>query len=180
MAAPAAVLAVVLVTSLSGVAYAQTASSRTQAATLLRLLDAAKLDSFATKVGGTTDEYLSVLYIPNVQLLVVRGRYADPPALDARIAAKDYRGAYADHNSSTLRDGKLFVMDLQADGLALKPQQNQPFDIAYENGVKTTLFNGDWKAQKFSEKEYQRRFEDIERRYAEMLAALCDALEARH
>ncbi len=158
---------------------AQNSASQTSVRTLVTLLDQAKLDSFAVKVDGEPDLYVSVLHVPNSQLLVVSGRYPVPAALDARIAALDYRGAYGDHNSSTMREGKLFVMDMQANGLADSSRQGQAFDIAYENGVTTTMFNGDWRAQELSERDYQSRFAAIDKRYAEMLDRLVDGLKKR-
>lgn len=158
---------------------AQDSLSRANATTLITLMERAKTDSFAARVGGEPDLFVSVLHIPGSQLLVVSGRHPNPAALDARIAASDYRGAYGDLNGSTLRDDKLFVMDTEANGLAKRAGNGQPFDIAYENGVTTTMFSGDWRTQKLSESEYGERFARIDKRYAEMLSRLIEGLKAR-
>ncbi len=156
---------------------AQDAKSPANAAILVELMDQAKLESFTVKQSGETDRYVSVLYIPKSQLLVVSARYPSPPAMDATIARKDYRGAYADLNSSTMREGKLFVMDLEADGLHPTRQRDQPFDIIYDDGVTQTTFDGDWRKQKLSEDEYRARFTSADDRYTQMLASLIDGLK---
>lgn len=158
-------------------AGAQPGAAQAPAATLAALLQQAKMDSFAVKVDGEADLYVSAMYVPGSQLLVVSGRYQNPAALDARIAARDYRGAYSDHNASTLRDGKLFVMDMQANGLADRAGDGQPFDIVYENGVTTTMFNGNWRAQELSERDYRERFATVDQRYAEMLGRLIEGMK---
>lgn len=156
---------------------AQESATQANVRAFIALLERAKIDSFAAKVDGAPDLYVSAMYVPDSQLLVVSGRYPSPATLDARIAARDYRGAYGDHNASTLREGKLFVMDMQANGLADRAGNGQPFDIVYENGVTTTMFNGNWRAQKLSERDYRDRFAAIDKRYGEMLAQLVDGLK---
>lgn len=160
------------------VAWAQDGRSAANAATLIRLMEARTLTHFAAKAAGDDDRYVSVLHVPNAQLLVVSSRYPVPAALDAKIAAKDFAGAYADHNGSTLREGKLFVMDLGADGLSLQAQRDKPFDIAYEDGQTTTMFDGDWRGQKLGETEYRKRFASIDQRYADMLGTLIEGVKA--
>ncbi len=156
---------------------AQGSTSADRARTLVPLLEQAGLTSFCAKVAPDGDEYVSVMHIKGAQLLVVRGRHPVPSALDARIAAKDYTGAYGDHNGSTMREGKLFVMDLEADGLAAKPGRNQPFDIVYEDGVTETRFDGDRRSQKMSQSEYDAKFAALDARYAAMLDVLIAALK---
>ena len=157
--------------------YAQNSTSAERTRTLVPLLEKAGLTAFAVKVAPDGDEYVSVMHIKGAQLLVVRGHHPVPSALDARIAAKDYTGAYGDHNGSSMREGKLFVMDLQADGLAAKPGRNQPYDIAYEDGETEIRVDGDRRAQKLSQKEYDAKFAAIDARYAAMLDVLIAALQ---
>lgn len=155
---------------------AQESATQASVRAFIALLERAKTDSFAVKVDGDSDLYVSAMYVPDSQLLVVSGRYPNPAAIDARIAARDYRGAYGDHNASTLREGKLFVMDMQANGLADRAGEGQPFDIVYQDGVTTTMFNGNWRAQKLSERDYRDRFAAVDKRYAEMLARLIEGI----
>lgn len=156
---------------------AQTSTSADRVRTLVPLLDKAGLTAFVVKVAPGGDEYVSVMHIKGAQLLVVRGRHPVPSALDARIAAKDFTGAYGDHNGSTMREGKLFIMDLQADGLAIKPGRNQPFDIVYEDGETETRFDGDRRGQKMSQKQYDEKYAAVDARYAAMLDVLIAALK---
>ena len=155
---------------------AQDAATGDAVTSLVALMEQAHLDSFATREAPDGDVYLSVMYVKGVQLLVVRSRHPVPAALDARIAARDFRGAYADHNGSTIREGKLFVMDIGADGLVPRPGRGKPFDIAYENGERETRFDGDWRRQGLSEEAYRLRVADIEHRYSSILNALVAAL----
>ncbi|MEZ5293778.1 MAG: hypothetical protein R2745_22025 [Vicinamibacterales bacterium] len=145
---------------------------------LVKAMGDAGLQSFAAKIDDGADTYVSAMLFPDVQLLVVRGRHQAPAAIDAKIAAKDYQGAYADHNGSTIREGKLFVMDMQADGLAARPSSGAAFDIAYEEGERETRFDGDWKKQKLSRDDYQSRIADIDARYTEAVERLIAALSA--
>ena len=158
-------------------ANAQDAKSPASAVELVRLLEQAKLESFAVKDAREADRYMAVLYIPNVQLLTVSSRYPVPAALDVKIASKGYRDVYLDLTSSTSRAGRFFVMDLQADGLRPRPQGNKSFDIIFENVVSQTTFDGDWKKQKLSEREYRDRFTGADARYAEMLDLLIAGLK---
>jgi hypothetical protein len=169
-------LAVGLITATGIDAAAQESKSVAAAATLVELMKTKSLEQFAVKVSGEADMYVSVMHIPNAQLLVVSGRHPVPSAIDARIAARDFAGAYADHNGSTLREGKLFVMDIGANGLVVTPGRNNPFDVTYENGERSTMFDGDWRGQKLSERDYRARFADIDGRYAKMLDTLSEAL----
>ncbi|MGE0812536.1 MAG: hypothetical protein AB7O93_04290 [Vicinamibacterales bacterium] len=145
---------------------------------LVTLMRDAGLQSFATKLDGGPDLYVSAMLFPDVQLLVVLGRHQAPGAIDAKIAAKDYQGAYADHNGSTIREGKLFVMDMQADGLAARPSSGAAFDIAYEDGERETRFDGDWKKQKLSQADYKTRIASIDDRYTKAVEQLIAALSA--
>ncbi len=147
----------------------QDSTSAARARTLVQLLEKAGLTAFAVKVTPDGNEYVWVLHVPGAQLLVIRSKHPVPSALDARIAAKDFSGAYGDHNGSTIREGKLFVMDLAADGLAFRPGRNQPYDIAYEDGVTEARFDGDWRDQKMSERDYRAKYTATDTRYAEML-----------
>lgn len=155
---------------------AQEAATRDAVTSLVALMEQARLDAFATRDAGDGDGYLSVMHVKGVQLLVVRSRHPVPAALDARIAARDFQGAYADHNGSTIREGKLFVMDMGADGLVPRPARGQAFDIAYEDGARETRLDGDWRRQGLSEEAYRLRVADIEHRYSSILNALVAAL----
>lgn len=69
------------------------------------------------------------------------------------------------------QDGRFFVMDLQADGLR-QTRDDAAFDITYENGANQVSLDGDWKRQRLSRSEYERRFKKDDERYARILGAL--------
>jgi len=88
-----------------------------------------------------------------------------------RLAKKEYRDVYLDLNGAAAADTKVFIQDPGADGLKLKRDENQAFDIV-EIAGKQTMFNSDWKAQKISEQDYLKVFGDADERYAKILTAL--------
>lgn len=154
---------------------AQESKSAAVATELTRLLDAQKLDSIAAKqeVGG---QYVSALYISGSQLLVVSAKYSVPGRIDSLLAEKKYQEIYADLNSASEQQSKVFVMDLGANGLRFKRENNQPFDTADLAG-KSLVFDGDWDKAKISEAEYKKAFETTDAQYSQMLQALVAALK---
>jgi len=170
-------LAVVFGLSLASPASAQDKEGKSVALAkqLATALDAAKLDSVAAKDPGATDVFCAALYFPG-QLLVVSAKYSVPQLLDARLVKKEYRDTYIDLNSASVPDSKIFIQDAGADGLKAKREENQPFDT-YEQGSKSTVFDGDWKRQKLSEQEYMKAFESADDRYARILTTLIAQLK---
>jgi hypothetical protein len=75
-------------------------------------------------------------------------------------------------HGSGMRDGKLFVVDLAANGLPSLSTGNGQIDIVYEDVSKQTTFNADWQSQKLSQAEYEKRLQVTDERYARMLIAL--------
>jgi hypothetical protein len=146
-----------------------------QTAELAELLDRLKIDSVAAKDPATPDHFVGALYFPGLQLLVVSARYTVPSLLNDRIAKKDYREVYIDLNSASIPETKVFIEDLLADGLRSKRDENQPFDI-FEQAGRRTMFDGDWKKQKLSEKEYLDIFAAADEAYAKYLRILIDQL----
>jgi hypothetical protein len=145
---------------------AQESKSAALTKELLTLLGQNKLDSVAA-LEAKPDGYVAALYYPGVQLLVVAAKYREPVLLNDRIAKKEYRDTYMDLNSASMPGSKYLVMDLGCDGL----KATGGFDT-YEAAGKQFDFNGDWKAQKLSEEEYQKAFADADARYVRMLQAL--------
>ena len=143
---------------------------------LVELIERHKLDSVAAKDPAAPDHFVGALYFPGLQLLVVSARYAAPPLLNDRIAKKEYREVYIDLNSASIQETKVFVEDLKADGLFARREEDQPFDI-YEGGGKRTIFDGDWKKQKLSEKEYMDAFTSADANYARFLTLLIAELK---
>ena len=167
-------LAALLVLSVAVPASAQESKSAPLARQLAAALDAAKLDSIAAKDPEGTDVFVAALYFPNMQLLVVAGKYSVPQLLATRLAAKEYRDVYLDLNGAAT--AKVFIEDPGADGLKPKRESNMPFDQA-EMAGKRTMFDGDWKAQKLSEQDYTKAYSAADERYAQILMALLAQLK---
>jgi len=151
-------------------ASAQDSKSAPLAKQLAAAMEAGKLDSIAARDAVDADVFVAALYFPG-QLLVISGKYSVPQLLNDRLGKKEYRDVYMDLNGAAAADTKVFIQDPGADGLKMKRDENQPFDIV-EIGGKQTMFNSDWKAQKLSEQDYQKAFSDADERYAKILGAL--------
>lgn len=163
---------VALVTVFAGVTLASQQESKSAAAAkeLAQLLEAAKLDSVASKDPAEKDQYVAALYFTG-QLLVVSARYSAPILLDQKISKKEYRDVYIDLNSAAIANTKVFIEDLNADGLRAKREDDQPFDTI-ENGALRLALDGDWRRQKLSEADYMKTYGEMDDRYSKMLAIL--------
>lgn len=162
--------------ALAAPAVAQQSASMPLAKELGTLLDQKKLDSVAARMPGDDNRFVAALYYPNSQLLVVSASYSVPALLQEQIWGQRYRDVYAALHSGGTVDGKFFVYDNAADGLPPSSAAPQP-DIVYENGVQQVMLNGDWRGQKLSKDEYQKRIDEADPRYAKMLAALLAELK---
>jgi hypothetical protein len=173
-------IAVILVSALlaaPNAASAQEAKSPELAKQLAQLLDAKKLDAMAAADPQNLGSYTAALYMPSAQLLVVIGKYAAPPLLNEKIGKKDYRDVYIDLNSASTAGSKVFVMDLNADGLVARPGDNAGTD-SVEQGGKQIAFDGDWKKAKMSEADYMKAFGQAEAAYAHALELLIAQVKA--
>jgi hypothetical protein len=138
---------------------------------LTQMLDQKKLESIAGADSKNLGTYVAALYFPGTQLLVVSGKYSAPPLLNEKIAKKDFRDVYIDLNSASVAGSKIFVMDLNADGLVAKPGDNQGTDSVEQAG-KMISFDGDWKKAKLSEADYLKAFGDADAAYSHVLELL--------
>ena len=154
---------------------AQESKSAAAAKELAQLLESQKLDSIASRDPAEKDQYVAALYLPG-QLLVVSARYSAPALLDQKISKKEYRDVYIDLNSAAVANTKLFVEDLNADGLRSKRDDDQPFDTV-ENGATRVEFHGEWRKQKMSEADYMKSYGDADDRYSKMLTVLLAELK---
>jgi hypothetical protein len=152
-------------------AVAQESASSASATTLTKLLDQQKLDAIAAQDPDHPERFVAALYYPGVQILAVSAAYPAPPVLQQWIADRKYRDVYMDLQGPATKEGRFFVMDLQADGL-YRTRRGDAFDLTYQNGANQVSFDGDWKRQKLSESKYDERFKLDDERYARMLAAL--------
>ena len=134
-------------------------------------LDKLKLDSIAAADPSDPNTFVAALYFPGAQLLVVSAKYSAPVLLTAKLSKKDYRDIYIDLSSASIPASKIFIMDQGANGLVRDPG-NDPAD-SWEQGSKSTTFDGDWKKAKLaSEQEYNKAFADADARYAQLLGLL--------
>lgn len=170
----ACMLVVLVVLPAAGLA--QQGGSDAAATRLVELLKAKGLDTIGARDPATQDRFVAALHVAD-QLLVVAGHHPAPALLDQRLEMKAYRELYLDLQATPTPKGKLFIMDSGGNGLQVTRQSGLPFDMVYEDGTRSTSFDGDWKGQKLSESEYRQRFAELERQYAHMLSVLIAALE---
>lgn len=139
---------------------------------LTNLLQQQKLDAIATRTGE--DHFAAILFIPGVQMLVVSARYTAPVLMNEKIVGRQYRDVYLDLASASVPDSKLFIEDMQGDGLRPERVGDTPFDIVTRGiGAGFTL-DGDHKKKKISEDEYRRTYADFEGAYEKILVALIE------
>jgi hypothetical protein len=171
--APLSAAACLLFVLVPALAAAQTDESKSTAAAraLCQALDAAKLDSIAAHDPADPASFVAALYFPGAQLLVVTAKYSAPSLLETKIGAKEYRDVYIDLQSASIAGSKIFVQDMLANGLLLKPVDDGAADV-WESAAKTVSFDGEWKKAKLSEEEYLKAFADADAKYAQMLALL--------
>ena len=158
----------------AAVAEAQDSKSAGAALELVKLLDQMKLDSVAASQEG--GHFVSALYLPGSQLLVVRGRFASSDRAAILIERKMYRDVYVDLNSASEAATKVFVSDLGANGLRFRRENNQPFDTADLAG-KTYAFDGNWGKAKLSREDYTKAYQTADEQYSQMLQALIAELK---
>ena len=154
---------------------AQESKSAPLAAELCKLLDAQKLDSIAARQVG--DQYVGALYFSGAQLLVVKGKFPSASRMDDLLTKREFKEVYMDLSGATDQQTRAFVMDLGANGLRFKREDNQPFDTA-DVGTKSYRFDGEWGGKaKITEEEYRKTYAQLDEEYAQMLQALIAQLK---
>jgi len=151
---------------------AQESKSAAVVSELTRALDEMKLDSIAARQGP--DKFVAALYIAGSQLLVVAAKYSVPDRLDLLISQKQYQEVYADLSSASEQATKVFVMDLGANGLKFKRQDNEPFDTV-DTSSGSVAFNGE--RGQLSDEDYRKAFTTSDEQYASMVQALVAAIK---
>jgi hypothetical protein len=151
---------------------AQDSKSAVVAGELTKLLDQMKLGAVAARAG--TDQYVAALYFQGSQLLVVGAKYSTPDRLNYLIERKQYQDVYADLSSASEQSTKVFVMDLGANGLKFKRENDEPFDTVDSSGA-SVAFNGE--RGKLSEDDYKKVFATSDEQYTSMLQALIAVLK---
>ena len=152
----------------------QESKSAPFAAELAQMLQTKNLNNVATK---DADHYVGALYVPGIQLLVVRAKYAATDRMTYLIMMKEYRDAYVDLNSASDRDSRILISDLGANGLQFRREKDQPFDVV-DLGGKSLSFDGRWGGKDgVSRDEYTKTFETTDAQYSQMLQALIEQLK---
>ncbi|MBA2258968.1 MAG: hypothetical protein H0W18_08735 [Acidobacteria bacterium] len=162
----------VFVASLTAAVRSQESQSSLKATAVAKLLDTLKLDAVAAIEDQQTGRFAAALYYPGTQLLVVSAVHPQPDVAAQRLAERKYRDVYLDLQGSATRKGRLFVLDLEADGLKRTREGGAAFDQTYIDGANQISYDGDWKTQKMTPAQYDERFQRDDKRYAEILAAL--------
>jgi hypothetical protein len=155
----------------------QESKSATVAKELAQALDAAKMDSIAAVDPADPNSFVAALYFQGSQLLVVSAKYSVPQLLNAKITSKEFRDVYIDLQSASVAGSKIFVQDMLADGLAVKPDGDKPAD-SWEQGNKTVAFDGEWKKAKMAEADYLKTYGEADEKYAAMLSVLLSKAKA--
>lgn len=150
--------------------YAQEAQSAAGARELAQLMEKGQMDSVAAALPDSQDTFVAAMFIPG-ELMIVSAKYSAPALLREKIMKKEYRDVYVDLNSAATPKTRVFVEDLNADGLVSRPDDNVGFDT-FENSDGRMAFDGDWKKQKLSEDDYRKKFGEADEQYARMLRAL--------
>jgi hypothetical protein len=138
-------------------------------------LDRSSLTAIAAIDPAHPGTYVAALYIPGSQLLVVQAQHPSAAGLAHRLDNRQYRDAYLDLQATPTPEGKFFVHDAGADGIAAEPSSGA-VDVVYEDGVRQTLFDGQPREQKLSPAEYATKAAMADERYARLLTLLLSAL----
>ena len=72
---------------------------------LAQMLDAMKLTSVAAE--GRRSTTSGALYVPGIQLLVVRAKFSATDRMNYLLSMKEYRDAYVDLNSASERESRM-------------------------------------------------------------------------
>ena len=166
-----------LVLAAAAAAPAQDSKSADLARQLAQLLDEKKLDAIAAPDPQAAGSFAAALYYPGTELLVVSAKYSAPALMNDALAKKDYHEVYADLSAASIAGSKVFVMDINADGLVAKPKGDSPAD-SIERGSASVTFDGEPKKAKMSDAEYAKAFQDADTAYSQILQLLISKLKS--
>jgi hypothetical protein len=169
--AGAALVASVAVTPVQ----AQDSKSAALAKELTSILQQRKLDSIAARDPNANDAFVAALFFPG-QLLVVTARTSAPAVLNEKLIRREFRDVYIDLNSASIPESRVMISDGGADGLRPRREPNQPFDT-HDSAGKSVRFDGNWREDKMSEKDYMTVFAQADDQYVAALTALVNELK---
>jgi hypothetical protein len=167
----AALLAFVAVPPLE----AQDSKSAALAKELTNILQQRKLDTVAARHPNAADQFVAALFFPG-QLLVVTARTSAPAIINEKLLRREFRDVYIDLNSASIPESRVMISDGGADGLRPTREPNQPFDT-HDSGGKSVRFDGNWREDRMSEKDYMATFESADDAYVAALTALVNELK---
>src|SRR5262245_9149495 len=167
-----ALLAATVTVTVSGQTGSQSAAP---ARDLAKLLGDRKIDSVATRLPDSQDEFAAALAFPG-QLIVIWAKFSAPQLLNEKLIRKEYRDVYLDLNSASIVESRHFVTDLGADGMVARPPRNQPADM-HDVGKASMRFDGSWRDHKMSEDQYMKAFSEADAGYAKALQALIEEMK---
>jgi hypothetical protein len=154
---------------------AQDSKSAALAKELTTLLQERKLDSVAARHPAAADQYVAALYFPG-QLIVVLARTSAPAVLNEKLVRSEFREVYIDLNSASIPESRVMITDGGADGLRPRREPNQPFDT-HDAAGKSVRFDGNWREDRMSEKDYMAAFSNADEVYIAALTALVNQLK---
>jgi hypothetical protein len=167
----AALLASVAGTSLG----AQESKSAALVKELTAILQQRKLDSVAARDPKAPDHFVAALFFPG-QLLLVSARTSAPAVVNEKLIRGEFRDVYIDLNSASIPETRVMISDGGADGLRPTREPNQPFDTQDASG-KSVRFDGNWREDRMSEKDYMTLFSQADEMYVSALTALVNELK---
>jgi hypothetical protein len=129
-----------------------------------------KLDAIAAVDPADDQRFVAALFFPNVQLLVVSARYPAPALLAEQLTQKVYGEVYGALHGASVRETKLFIQDMGADGI--HPDPGQSVDVVYERDVTQILFDGHPEKRDTSKAAYAEHFQRLDDSYSRMLKLL--------
>ena len=154
---------------------AQESKSVALAKELTSLLQARKLDSVAARHPAAADQFVAALFFPG-QLIVVSARTTSPAVVNEKLVRREFRDVYIDLNSASIPESRIMITDGGADGLRPRREPNLPFD-SHDAGGKSVRFDGNWREDRMSEKDYMAVFSQADEAYVAALTALINELK---
>jgi hypothetical protein len=122
------------------------------------------------------EEFVGALAFPG-QLMVVWAKSAAPAYVNEKLVRKEYKEVYIDLNSASIVESRHFITDLGPDGLKMKPDQKAGPSDSHDVAGKSIRFDGNWREDKMSEKDYMKAYADADEAYAKAIQALIDELK---
>jgi hypothetical protein len=103
-------------------------------------------------------------------------RTTAPAVLNEKLIRREFRDIYIDLNSASIPESRVMITDGGADGLRAKRDPNLPFDMRDADG-KSVRFDGNWREDRMSEKDYMAAFAQADEAYITALTALITELK---